>query len=593
MSIFLKKFKIKNFRSISEPLELNFINNKLTILCGPNNVGKTNCLRALNLFFNMDKDLFEQDNDIPFHILYGARGGGNETSLTGTFIDSETNVEYEIKQVYKERNKQNYLEITAKSKQDKNFNTVEAAKKLIKKFEFVFVEASNVNLPVIIKRIFKDQLVPMGIQGSRRQGTALEILGKFHDICLKATENIEKNLTSEFKNFIDVSLFDQDISDYKFKVTFPQFDSLQEAVTNSIDCILYDKNDLPIESKGSGFQRLALISLISYYTKLRKKNLIWGIDEPEAFLQPILQKYIFQKLKNFCKDLNIIITTHSNFFIDIDDLETTYFLNEEPEKKSYVRANGKDYWKSKTYVDKKIGYQKLELIKKHMGIEKNDSWELYPTNILVEGECDKRYIEALAYVFNLKPPKIIVAGGADCMPIHLSYYNNQAEDIKEFKPQILCLLDFDQKGREVYEKIKTDKYKNIEVTKKYICNSEGITESGYEIEIEDFIYPELICDQINKFLRTKKKYKEVTNALISQRSNLVYRQKSLLEFLTIKATERNSNKPECKLYDQHIKMEICKEVVKEIKSNMAKIENLNENNPNVKEFIKSLFNSFT
>ena len=591
MALFLKKFKIKNFRSISEQVELNFVNNKLTVLCGPNNVGKTNCLRAMNLFFSMDKDLFCQDSDIPFHILYGARGGGNETSLTGIFLDSETNFEYEIKQIYKERNKQNSLEIVAKSKQDKSFNIAEA-KKLIKKFEFVFVEASNVNLPVLIKRIFKDHLVPMGIQGSRRQETALGALEQFHNICLRATENIEKNLTHEFKSFIDTSLFDQDISDYKFKVTFPKFDSLQDAVTNSIDCVLYDKNDLAIESKGSGFQRLALISLISYYSKLRKKILIWGIDEPEAFLQPILQKYIFQILKKLCKDFNIIVTTHSNFFIDIDDLDSTYFLNEEPEKKTYVRANGKDYWKSKTYVDQKVGYQKLELIKKHMGIEKNDSWELYPTNILVEGECDKRYLESLAYVFNLKPPKIIVAGGADCMPIHLSYYDNQAGDLKEFKPQILCLLDHDDKGRTVYSKIKLDIYKNITVTKSYICNSCGNTEKDHDIEIEDFIYPELIYSQINKFLRKKKKYKEITKSLLDQRLDRVYKKKSILEFLTIKATERNTDKPECDLCSLDIKMEICKSIVQYIKANVDKIEELDKNNPCIKDFINKLFNSF-
>ena len=107
-----------------------------------------------------------------------------------------------------------------------------------------------------------------------------------------------------------------------------------------------------------------------------------------------------------------------------------------------------------------------------------------------------------------------------------------------------------------------------------------------------FCPPVAYLCQGNKFLRTKKKYKEITKTLINQRSDFVYRNKSLLEFLTLKTTERNSNKAECDLRCQDIKMELCKNIAKEMKSNPDKIEFLNTNNPQIKLFINELFNSF-
>ena len=57
----LKRIDIKRFRSINDlKLEIDLDNNFISI-CGPNNVGKTNVLRALNLFFNPDEYIFNKD----------------------------------------------------------------------------------------------------------------------------------------------------------------------------------------------------------------------------------------------------------------------------------------------------------------------------------------------------------------------------------------------------------------------------------------------------------------------------------------------------------------------------------------------------
>lgn len=64
----LIEFKIYNYRSISE-IKLKIDNANLTVICGSNNVGKTNFLRALNLFFNPELDNFDADRDVPYHVV--------------------------------------------------------------------------------------------------------------------------------------------------------------------------------------------------------------------------------------------------------------------------------------------------------------------------------------------------------------------------------------------------------------------------------------------------------------------------------------------------------------------------------------------
>ena len=52
----IRKIKISNFRSI---VKLNIKidkKNNFICFCGPNNVGKTNILNALNLFFDKKKE---------------------------------------------------------------------------------------------------------------------------------------------------------------------------------------------------------------------------------------------------------------------------------------------------------------------------------------------------------------------------------------------------------------------------------------------------------------------------------------------------------------------------------------------------------
>src|SRR3989338_10998534 len=91
----ISKIHIRRFRSIMDlKLELNQNNNFVTI-CGENNAGKTNTLRALNIFFHPENYDFEKDT--PLHKLEGTQGGLVYPNITVEFIDGAKTFKIERK----------------------------------------------------------------------------------------------------------------------------------------------------------------------------------------------------------------------------------------------------------------------------------------------------------------------------------------------------------------------------------------------------------------------------------------------------------------------------------------------------------------
>jgi len=67
----LKRFRIKNYRSFVEESELSLADNN--VLIGPNNVGKTNFLLAIEAFFGATEreNLYNYRRDFPKHVAAG------------------------------------------------------------------------------------------------------------------------------------------------------------------------------------------------------------------------------------------------------------------------------------------------------------------------------------------------------------------------------------------------------------------------------------------------------------------------------------------------------------------------------------------
>ncbi|MCU0469039.1 MAG: ATP-binding protein [Arcicella sp.] len=76
-----------------------------------------------------------------------------------------------------------------------------------------------------------------------------------------------------------------------------------------------DTFEIPIANKGTGFKRLLMVAYFEYLAqKTTKKYQIFGIEEPETFLHPELQNDLLESIILLSENSQFFITTHSPVF---------------------------------------------------------------------------------------------------------------------------------------------------------------------------------------------------------------------------------------------------------------------------------------
>ena len=575
-------------------MSLNFADDGLTILCGANNVGKTNVLRALELFFSADLQQYNHKRDIPNHIEEGSRGAGYRTPISVEFTDTETGNLYKVTQEFipphRSSEGSHTQKVERKNQGKGKWTKAEdvSPAEILAKFNFLFVESSNVDLPKLIASIFEDEVLPNLDKLRVRQREPLLALEAFIEKSQRAVERIEKDISTHFSSLTQ-SVEGIDASQWKAKVNFPAYLYLREAVSRMVSLTIHDTNDSKLDTKGSGIQRLMLLALIKYVQDNSKGDtkFIWAIDEPEVFLQPGLQKRVHEELASLSKDVQIIVTTHSPHFIDISDVKFTYLLETEVDTKEYKRRAGKVFQRISTVVNGDRGVGKLEAIRDHMGIGRNDAWNIVGGNLLVEGIDDKDYLIALFKLFKLDIPNILVAGGADKVKGYLQFLSEFCADLP-FRPEVCVLLDHDAKGKSVMSSLNVKDYKAFSLAVKYIPRCDGRTGSKWEYAIEDFIYDSVMIDAANTILR-KLQYKIITKNQRCNRFAPANESSGILQFITQEAKQRNPDKSPKSFGDTNLKLWLNKIAVDKL-GNVPRdtLEELDSEQPTVRLFLSEI-----
>jgi len=539
----LKKFQVKKYRSLMD-IKVDISNKNTVVICGENNIGKTNFLRAMNIYFNHYKqELYNLKEDIPYHIYYGSRGAGVKTELIGTFEKGSESIV--LKVIFTSDEIKYHI-----GSKEVSFDEV---KDILESFQFLFLESHNINIPNLISiALEKDGLLALDKQRSK-QSQPLEKLNEFIELSQRAIADIEKSINEHFR---ELTNFDGILKDKQIKINFAEFEKLRDVVKTMTSITLYDGNNHGIANKGSGAQRAVFLSLMQFISQNSKKNIIWGIDEPEAFLQPRLQKQVanvFDKIVTL-QHQPIILTTHSQHFVKLNNLHTTYLFKGTLTQKGYQRRPNEVFYEMNTSpIESKSDFEKAILIKNHLGISNNDGWEVLPYNILVEGEEDKKYIATLMNILNIPTPNIIWSGGASKIGGYLQYYNNFADGLP-YKPEFLCIFDNDDEGREQSKRVKPASYKNISVRKIDMPRYDGIVfdeKSKVDWEIEDLLPPEIMIKA------KKNQYKQISAQQIKNRTKTAYKDKQILKYAEECVTSNNPTKEPFNLDCEGRKKEIC------------------------------------
>ncbi|ATG78511.1 hypothetical protein AOR04_13740 [Pseudoalteromonas sp. 1_2015MBL_MicDiv] len=208
----------------------------------------------------------------------------------------------------------------------------------------------------------------------------------------------------------------------------------------------------------------------------------------------------------------MVMTTHSQHFIDLNNLEYTYLYVCDVNEKNYVRKKDRSFFEESTHAQSFSSESaKAKGIREHLGIENNDGWNLLPYNIIVEGETDKKYLEALIEHNEMIAPNIIWSGSASKISGSVQFYNNLAIDL-DFKPQIKIILDNDEAGRIEYKNLENsvnkNRFSNLSIELLVYPKEDGTVwdkkSKNFDWEVEDFLPNELMFDSVNKILKNAK-----------------------------------------------------------------------------------------
>ena len=195
-------------------------------------------------------------------------------------------------------------------------------------------------------------------------------------------------------------------------------------------------------------------------------------------------------------------------------------------------------------INEQDGYDK---ICSHLGIEPVSYDLLQCNNLLVEGNCDKKYLTELIKFFGFTCPNIESLNGADnaikFLEFYDSYYYNNTS---KYKPKIKIIFDNDVKGREIYKKVLAKNYQHIEVSVLLIKNHINIGNINTDYnntnnEIEDFIYPEVIVYLMNLLLQRKKMKKLNLSSICKKIHTPSFSAKGILQLCEY---EKNSLNPD-------------------------------------------------
>lgn len=325
----LKKITIENFRSIGEePVEIEFPVEYPTILLGENNAGKSNIIRAIELMFgeyhpkykkldNYDHFNRQETNKISIDAevsgFESRLGRSGEFSCGGFKYDCVKGSDSNFAAIQAENGEQN-IYVSNNLREELLCVVVNAEQNLNYQLSY----SSKFTLLSKVTKAFHDKL----IEDTERVGRLKEMFETIKGTFLEVEEfgafnenmsTIAGQMLSNMSHALQFDFTAYDPSNY--------FKTLRVHPSEDGETRAY-------EELGTGQQQILALSFAHAYAKsFLGQGLIFILDEPEAHLHPLAQKWLAKQMFKMAQDgLQLIITTHSPYFINLEFINGIYLV---------------------------------------------------------------------------------------------------------------------------------------------------------------------------------------------------------------------------------------------------------------------------
>lgn len=366
------------------------VDRSLQMLAGPNNAGKSSFIRLVEAFFaNPDSNALGAllpRND------YYAEAGSRTMSEVKIWFDHLNEEEVEVVGGALRRDGRFWISLRCTRSGSRSFKASKASAEDAKRlYDYVLENYQFVKIPS----------VRVGGAGDLEELASLErLLDTMESVLIRRTagnpsgvqktfsrkiedvEKVVKEALDESARSIGEDLPFQDGS-VTFSLPEPRFalrGMLQAAAIESLD-----GTRVPVADRGTGFQSALVLGMLRYVAEREGQNagnVLFAIEEPEAFLHPQTQRAMTQVLRGIASDAQVLVTTHSPVVVDTFKLGQIARLPLEP--------SGTDYhWRPPKLDDEQEGR-----LTRYCSAANS---ELVFANavILVEGESDYLVVEYL------------------------------------------------------------------------------------------------------------------------------------------------------------------------------------------------------
>lgn len=325
----LERIRVKHFRSI-ESCDIGM--GPVTALVGENNSGKSSLLRALNAFFNYEKE--REDFHLGRH-QYGPRTYAKFEFIFGEIPEDKNitqhadNGKLRLMLTCRPNNSSPNLQVFKGGYQSLNLNFLVHLRKY---FEFVLIPA---NRDVASFQWQEEALLPIAVDEYlahhlQHRDTVTPRFKKAADYLDRtALSRIAKKLSSYYsvKSNIEFQI------GYESGITYKDF----------LHRIGFKISELggqfDVRDCGAGIQSLSIIALYRLIASLRSSTILIGVEEPETNLHPQSQKQLVSSLQLVDQGpqrSQIIFTTHSTVLLDqIDHSEVVLVRKVEDDARGF------------------------------------------------------------------------------------------------------------------------------------------------------------------------------------------------------------------------------------------------------------------
>lgn len=336
----LTRLTIEGFRSIQDQITLNFPNRMPVVLIGENNAGKSNIIRAIELIFGEFHPKYKKLEDFDHY----DRDCNNKVTIEAKLSDLKGT----LTSNYRPHNCDGFIYRAKKGQET----------------EFVGIQSDDGYENRYVSTELREELLCVVVNSEQNLNYQLSYSTKY-TLLSKVTKAFHEKLNEDPAKIEQLKKLFEDIKSTFLGVNeFEVFNSKMSALANQMitnmthalefDFSAYDPSNYfktlrvhPIENGeirafeelGTGQQQILALSFAHAYAKcFIGQGLIFILDEPESHLHPLAQKWLAKQIFKMAEDgLQIIITTHSPHFINLQklpglnlvrkDKETTYVVN--------------------------------------------------------------------------------------------------------------------------------------------------------------------------------------------------------------------------------------------------------------------------